>query len=134
MMTRIRSLFQASIDPTTGDHLTAGEHVSWMLQRVMRRWAFLGGITLATAACWLLGDTERTWWNYAASYMALVVEGITAMALINQTVRDALVTRTILKMEREHGELLRRLVERQDVSEAAVADRADNADNEQEGS
>ena len=107
-------------DPMTGDTLTTGEWISWKVQHVMRRWAFLGVIVLLTVACWLMNDTVRTWWNYAASLAALLIEGITAMALINQTLRDAHVSRETRatsqrteRMERAHGDMLRTITHQQ---------------------
>lgn len=104
------------LDPLTGDHLTRGEHAAWMAQRVIRRWSFLALVTLVTLACWALGTRipgVLLWWNLAASFAAVVIEGITAMALINQTLRDALVSRQNrtmaeqnVRMERDHGEQL----------------------------
>ena len=114
LVAQVRAVFSATTDPLTGDHLTAGEHVSWAIQHRMRRWSFLGIITGATLVCWATRNpTVLTWWNLAASYGALVIEGITAMALINQTMRDAVVSRSVrameeqnLRMEQEHGEML----------------------------
>ena len=121
LVAQVRAMFSATTDPLTGDRLTAGEHVSWAIQHRMRRWSFLGIITGATLVCWATRNpTVLTWWNLAASYGALVIEGITAMALINQTMRDAVVSRhtratadrvaemaeQTARMEREHGEQL----------------------------
>lgn len=107
---RLRAAFHEADDPLTGDHLSAGEHVSWTIQHAMRRWSFLGAITLLTLLCWATRNPDvLAWWNYAASFMALVIESIVGMAMFNQTIRDALVTRAVLRMEKEHGEKLNHL-------------------------
>lgn len=99
-------------DPVTGDKLTRGEWVSWGVQRVMRRWAFLGAITLVTVICWATrNDGVLLWWNLCASYAALVIEGITAMALINQTLRDARVSRETRSLVREELRDVRELLQ-----------------------
>lgn len=108
---------QDRIDPVTGDKLNPGEQASWWIQHRMRRWSFLGIITFITVVCWATRNvTVLTWWNLAASYGALVIEGVTAMALIQQTLRDAVVSREtratskrVEKMEQEHGAMLRDL-------------------------
>jgi hypothetical protein len=43
-------------DPVTGDAQTVGEHVSWMIQGVIRRWLFLGVITVLTVYVWVIAD------------------------------------------------------------------------------
>lgn len=78
----------------TGDTLTPGEHVSWLIQSAMRRWLFLGIITLVTILAWCTNNTTvLTWWNLGASYMALVIESIVGMAMFRQCIRDAVVSR-----------------------------------------
>lgn len=91
-------------DPVTGDELSLGEHVSWMIQAVIRRWLFLGLITAITAYVWVVADpiwqhgaTDQ--WNLWASYLAIAIESVTAMALINQTRRDAVLIRRMVRME-----------------------------------
>lgn len=115
-------LAAGSTDPVTGDHLTTSEHASWMVQRVMRRWSFLGLITVITIICWSLNDTVRLWWNYAASWGALAIEGITAMALINQTRRDARVLRDVRDIA-QRTERIARIVLRdvKEIDEEIVA-------------
>lgn len=87
-------------DPVTGDELTLGEYVSWMIQGVIRRWAFVGIFTLVTAYIWFFADPiwrhdPTDMWNLSASYLAIFIEGVTAMAIINQAKRDAVVLRQI---------------------------------------
>lgn len=93
----------SGVDPVTGDTLTAGEMASWRVQGVIRRWTFLGIISALTAYVWVIADP--IWrhpltdvWNLWASFLAIVIEGVTAMALINQTRRDACVIREIRAM------------------------------------
>ena len=117
VLTRLRDIFSEATDPVTGDHLSAGEHVSWQIQRVMRRWSFIGAILLITVVCWATrNDAILLWWNLAASLMALVIESIVGMAFFKQALRDAVVIRKserleerIERMEREHGATLHAL-------------------------
>lgn len=106
------------VDPVTGDRLTAGERVSWGIQRLIRRWAFIGAVQLITAICWLIGvwhPEVLTWWNLAASDFAIIMEFLIGIAMLGQTVRDALVSRAVRRMEQEHGEQLR--VQGQQIAE-----------------
>lgn len=81
-------------DPVTGDPLTLGEHLSWLMQGIIRRWAFLGLITAATVVVWAVGDaTGLLWWNLSASYLALLIEGTVGIAMFSQTRRDAVILR-----------------------------------------
>jgi len=84
------------IDPVTGDPLSWGEHVSWMAQGIIRRWIFLGLITVATIVVWALDNPSGlVWWNLAASYLALLIEGTVGIAMFSQTRRDAVILREI---------------------------------------
>ena len=123
-------------DPVTGDPLTLGEHLSWLMQGIIRRWAFLGLITVATIVVWSINDaTGLLWWNLSASYLALLIEGTVGIAMFSQTRRDAVILRhlrdvvdaletaerqrsaadlrrddlirSVGRMEREHGQMLR---------------------------
>lgn len=108
----------SSTDPRTGDTLSAGERWSWRTQLVMRRWPFLLIVNVAVTIVWTVVDpiwyhTPADIVNYLLSLLAIDIEGLTAMALINQTVRDAIVNRAVrrmeeqnVRMEREHGEML----------------------------
>ena len=42
--------------PITGDEIGLGEHLSWLVQARIRRWSFVGYITLVTAICWVIGS------------------------------------------------------------------------------
>ena len=83
-------------DPTTGDVLTTGEYISWIVQGVIRRWSFLIVISVVTVLVWTTNNaTALTWWNLGASYLALVIESIVGLAMFGQTRRDAVVLREI---------------------------------------
>jgi len=85
-------------DPHTGDNLTLAEHVSWMIQNVIRNWFFIGFITVATAICWSIGtQSVMAKWNYVASYLALFIESVVGIAMFSQTRRDAMIIREIRK-------------------------------------
>jgi hypothetical protein len=86
-------------DPVTGDILTSGEYVSWLIQGMIRRWFFLILITLVTALLWATNNpTALTWWNLGASYLALVIESIVGIAMFAQTRRDAVALREVRAM------------------------------------
>lgn len=96
------------VDPVTGDRLSAGERLSWLMQGLIRRWLFLGAITGVTAAVWATRDpTALVWWNLGASYLALVVESLVGIAMFGQTKRDAVVLRRVDR----NDEATRRLLE-----------------------
>jgi len=83
-------------DPITGDELSTGEWVSWQVQGVIRRWHFIGVITLVTVLIWLTDNaTALLWWNLAASFLAILIESIVGLALFSQTKRDACVLREV---------------------------------------
>jgi uncharacterized membrane protein len=83
-------------DPMIGDELTLGEYLSWKIQGVMRNWYFLTMITITTIIVWSTNnDIALTWWNLAASYLALVIESIVGLAMFNQCKRDAVIIREI---------------------------------------
>lgn len=109
-------LFSAvTVDPVTGDTLRLSERFSRAVQAIIRRWSFIGAVTLITLAWWtwpaLFHDRDLAGWNRAASYLAILIESVVGIGVFGQTLRDAVVIRTILRMEREHGDLLRRLVD-----------------------
>lgn len=111
----------SAVDARTGDTLTAGEKWSWRAQLVMRRWPFLLAINIAVAVVWTVVDpiwrhSPADTVNYLLSLLAIDIEGLTAMALIMQTLRDAVINRAVrrmadqnLRMETAHGEQLTRL-------------------------
>lgn len=99
-------------DPVTGDRLSWSEHLSWLAQGVIRRWLVLVVITLATAACWTVmaltgNQIVGIWWNLAASYLALVIEGTVGIAMFSRTRRDAVILREI-RQHAKHTEALAR--------------------------
>lgn len=114
---RLRELWRASRehaaiyrDPVTGDPLTVGEKFSWAMQSIIRRWLFIGLITVATIVVWAFNNaTGLTWWNLAASYLALLIESCVGIAMFSQTRRDAVIMRQIKANEERHGETLERL-------------------------
>lgn len=86
-------------DPVTGDILTQGEYISWIIQGIIRRWTFLGLITVVTILAWITrNETVLLWWNLGASYLALVIESIVGLGMYSQTRRDAVVMREVRAM------------------------------------
>jgi len=99
--------------PITNDEIGLGEHLSWMVQARIRRWSFVGWVTLATATCWVIGSPlVLEWWNYSASYMEVFIELVVGIAMYEQTKNDAKVIRKILKMETSQFEELKDLITR----------------------
>ena len=98
--------------PITGENISLGEHLSWKAQNVIRRWEFVGVVTFATAVCWVTGTpTVLQWWNFSASYMAVLIELIVMIAMYQQTKSDAKVIRKILAMETHQFAELKELIE-----------------------
>jgi hypothetical protein len=96
----------------TGDALTTGEWVSWQVQGIIRRWTFLGMVTLVTALVWATrNETALQWWNLVASYVAILIESIVGLAMIGQTRRDALVIREIRALSRQMSQVLAALAQ-----------------------
>lgn len=98
-------------DPVTGDELTTGEYVSWLIQGVIRRWTFLILVTVGTAVCWATRDPNvLLWWNLVASFLAIVIESIVGLAMFGQTRRDAVCLREVRTISRRVEELATLLV------------------------
>jgi len=98
--------------PITGDPISFGEHLSWMVQARIRRWSFVGWVTLATGVCWIIGSPlVLEWWNFSASYMAVFIELVVGIAMYEQTKNDAKVIRKILALESSQFDELKRLIE-----------------------
>jgi hypothetical protein len=99
--------------PITGEIIGLGEHLSWMAQNAIRRWEFVGVVTLVTVVCWSIQTSSvLTWWNYAASYSAVFIELVVGIAMYQQTRSDAQVIRKILAMETHQFAELKELIER----------------------
>lgn len=105
-------------DPVTGDRLTRGEWFSWRAQSLIRHWSFIVGFTTVTFTVWILGSPLwLSWWNYAASWLALVIESLVGIAMFGQTRRDAVILRGIRSTQgrlEELGELLLEHLQRQE--------------------
>jgi len=99
--------------PITGEAIGLGEYVSWKIQNLIRRWAFILSVTAATAVCWATRNGHvLTWWNYTASWMALFIESVVGISMYKQTQSDAAVIRKILKMETAQFEEIKDLITR----------------------
>jgi hypothetical protein len=99
--------------PITGENITLGEHLSWTAQNAIRRWEFVGVVTLATVVCWGIGTAGvLEWWNYTASYMAVLIELVVGIAMYQQTKADAKVIRRILALEDHQFSELKKLIEK----------------------
>src|SRR5215471_13209198 len=83
-------------DPVTGDTLSRGEYLSWLVQGLIRRWTFLVLFTVATALAWsTTNPTVLLWWNLCASWMAIVIESIVGISMFAQVRRDAVCLREV---------------------------------------
>lgn len=92
-------------DPVTGDRITRTEHVSYLAQGVIRRWAFIETICLVSLASWVfvackVGVGLRsgplavlTWWNLMASLMALIIESVVGIGMFSSSRRDSVILR-----------------------------------------
>jgi len=112
-------------DPVTGDVLSSGEYVSWVIQGIIRRWSFLIVILVITAAAWATGnDRVLLWWNLSASLLAIVIEAIVGKGMFGQTHRDAVVIRETRAMsqhlEEQDAEILKILTKLQGQEELIV--------------
>lgn len=105
-----RPLHKTYSDPVTGDPLTAGEKFSWAMQSIIRRWAFIGAITLITIVVWSINvAVGLTWWNLGASYLALLIESTVGIAMFSQGRRDSVIIRRIDRNEETNRQLLAHL-------------------------
>lgn len=106
--------------PISGEPIGLGKHLSWKIQFLIRRWTFLGMITLITLTCviWGLSDVGvTTWWNVWASYMALFIESVVGIAVFEQMQADGRAIREILELEKQEITHLKTLLEkRNDVA------------------
>jgi hypothetical protein len=99
--------------PITGESIGLGEHLSWIAQNAIRRWEFVWVVTLITVICWSVQTSSvLTWWNYSASYAAVLIELVVGIAMYQQTRSDAQVIRKILAMETHQFAELKELIER----------------------
>jgi len=106
--------------PISGEPIGFGKFLSWKIQFLIRRWSFLGGITIVTLTCviWGLNDVGvTTWWNVWASYMALFIESVVGIAVFEQMQADGKAIREILELEKQEISHLKTLLEkRNDVA------------------
>lgn len=97
-------------EPVTGDALTLGEYISWKVQGVIRRWSFLLVFVTFTVICWSTrNDIVLLWWNFIASFLAIVIESVVGMGMFGQARRDAKVLREVRKMSEKQELLLERI-------------------------
>lgn len=88
-----------AVDPVTGDRLRPSERFSRFMQAIIRRWSFIGVITVITIIWWshpdLFRDKDLIHWNLGASYMALFIESVVGIGMFGQTLRDAVILRKV---------------------------------------
>jgi len=99
--------------PVTGEPIGLGQHISWSIQGMIRRWPFIIILTCISLVCWFIGWRHAVvlgWWNAWASYMALFIESVVGISMFQQTKADAQVIRKILAMETSQFEELKDLI------------------------
>jgi len=100
--------------PVSGEPISVGEHVSWKIQFGIRRWAFIGTITLVTLGCAIWGTFDITvigWWNVWASYMALFIESVVGMSMFSMAQNDGRIIRETHALLDRVEELIREIKE-----------------------
>ena len=107
--------------PVTGEAIGFGQHLSWTIQKAIRRWYFIGVITAITLTCVVWGTFNFGiigWWNVWASYMALFIESVVGIAMYEQTRADAKIIReslqiirAVLSMEKDQFQEVKDLME-----------------------
>jgi len=100
--------------PVSGEPISVGEHVSWKIQFGIRRWAFIGTITLVTIGCAIWGTFDITvigWWNVWASYMALFIESVVGMSMFSMAQNDGRIIRETHALLDRVEELIREIKE-----------------------
>ncbi len=109
------SLFRDRVDPVTGDTLRFSEQVSWISQRIIRRWTFVLAYSLLTLVWWLVPrwfPDGLAGWNYWASYMALLIESVVGIGVFGISMRDHLMLKKIeasARVSENNGENLKKL-------------------------
>ena len=94
-------------DPVTGEDLSLGEELSWLIQGLIRRWPFLILTQLVTALVWILGDALTvTWWNYVWSDLAIIIESVVGIGMFSLTRRDHVKLQQIERLEQTQIETL----------------------------
>lgn len=121
----MRSLLP-SRDPATGDDLTPTEALSWFAQSIIRRWSFIGVIAVITAICFTLGGHVLGWWNYSASFLALIIESVVGIGVYNMGRRDAVILREVRALSERGAKHARRATKAAQRGEDA-AKRAEEA-------
>lgn len=99
--------------PVTGEPIGLGQHISWKIQVMIRRWPFILTLTAISLVCWFIGwrhSSVLAWWNAWASYMALFIESVVGISMFQQTKADAQVIRKILAMETDQFQELKDLI------------------------
>ena len=102
------------VHAVTGEPIGLGQHMSWKIQEMIRRWPFILTMTVISLACWVIGWRHSDvvlWWNAWASYMAIFIESVVGISMFQQTKSDAQVIRKILAMESSQFEELKELIE-----------------------
>lgn len=83
-------------DPDTGDQIRRSEFVSFRIQNLIRRWPFILLYTGVTFTVWVVGSPAVLgWWNYTASYLAILVESIVGIGVYQMSRRDSVILREI---------------------------------------
>lgn len=95
-------------DAATGDELTPSEALSHIAQGVIRRWTFIGVVSAVTLVCFTVGGSVLQWWNYSASWLALVIESVVGIGVYNMGRRDAVILREVRALSERGARSARR--------------------------
>lgn len=108
-------------DPVTGDELTSGERISWVIQGVIRNWYFLILFSTITIIVWSINNpTGLLWWNLAASYLAIIIESIVGISMFSQCKRDAVVLREVRTISQHVEKILDHIQETVDIEQKEI--------------
>lgn len=68
--------------PITGEPIGFGEHASWAIQNLIRKWPFIITMNVLSFIVWAIGGTTvLLWWNLAASLMAINIESVVGIGM-----------------------------------------------------
>lgn len=97
--------------PVLGDEITFQEHVSWIVQTILRRWTFIIGFTVVSVAWWIKpalfhDDGSYIHWQLLASYLAILIESVVGIGMFGQTTKDAQILRRLERLEKSELDVM----------------------------
>lgn len=107
---RLASWRQPKPHAETGDLLTPSERLTWHVIGIYRRWSVFLALQVITFIWWTwprLFPGGQFGWNLAWSALAVDVEMLVGIAFFGQSIRDARIIRSELRVMREEQKLIR---------------------------